>query len=201
MSQSQPGPPQAVDPTIKIYSIGNFNTIAAGYTDISDLGTWTVSSYKFGFGAECLRDNDGGTFWHSDGPQPHFITVHFSRRMPVQKIALYLAFMSDDSYTPQSLQIRAGTGMNDLQDVRTVVLEKPTGWVLFDLSLEPDEEGEGYRPLYAYVVQVVVIENHMKGKDTHVRGMRVFGPPEHQKSEDDPFPFTTLKFKMYEGIR
>jgi len=23
----------------------------------------------------------------------------------------------------------------------------------------------------------------------------------HQKSEDDPFPFTTLKFKMYEGIR
>lgn len=33
------------------------------YTDISERGKWSVSSYKFGFGSECLRDEDGETFW------------------------------------------------------------------------------------------------------------------------------------------
>lgn len=57
----------------------------------------------------------------------------------------------------------------------------------------------------------------MKGKDTHIRGMKLLGPVEcapprfcfqfvtrarrEFKSTDDPFPFTTLKFKMYEVIR
>lgn len=31
----------------------------------------------------------------------------------------------------------------------------------------------------AYVVQVIVIANHMNGKDTHVRGLRVLGPLEY----------------------
>ena len=31
--------------------------------DIGHLAKWSVSSYKFGFGAECLRDGDPDTFW------------------------------------------------------------------------------------------------------------------------------------------
>jgi len=163
-------------------AVPNFNTVSASYTDLSDHGTWTVSSYKFGFGTECLRDNDASTFWqcvaaiashghlaflsptvarmdlsltrlrftshagwrfrfgHTSVEKRLVLTMGF---VPLQKLALYLAFMSDDSYTPQSLQVRAGTGLNDLQDVRTVVLDKPTGWVVFDLSLETDDDGEG----------------------------------------------------------
>ena len=60
-----------------------------------------MSSYKFGFGADCLTDGDPETFWQyvplallhtfslcntrsSDGPQPHFVTIEFPRKMAVQ---------------------------------------------------------------------------------------------------------------------
>ena len=33
-------------------------------------------------------------------------------------------------------------------------------------------------PVYAYVLQIIVAANHMSGKDTHVRGLRVLGPLE-----------------------
>jgi len=161
-----------------------------------------VSSYKFGFGAECLRDGDPETFWHSDGPQPHFITIEFPRKVAIQKISVYLSFSLDDSYTPSTLAIRAGTGPSDLQDVRMATLDKPEGWITFDVSSEliGDEE-EGFKPVYAYILQIIVVANHMSGKDTHVRGLRVLGPVEDNSADGDPFPFITTKFKMYEGIR
>src|ERR1700677_2381959 len=33
------------------------------WPDIGHLAKWSVSSYKFGFGAECLQDDDPDTFW------------------------------------------------------------------------------------------------------------------------------------------
>jgi hypothetical protein len=30
-----------------------------------------------------------------------------------------------------------------------------------------------------YVIQVIIVTNHMNGKDTHVRGLRVLGPVEY----------------------
>jgi len=146
------------------------------WPDIGHLAKWSVSSYKFGFGAECLRDGDPDTFWQwawylfgvlgsteevlssSDGPQPHFITVEFPRKVAIQvqgqfrmccqrwlrstqKISIYLSWPQDDSYTPSTLAIRAGTGPSDLQDVRVATLEKPDGWITFDVSSEPDEDG------------------------------------------------------------
>lgn len=61
----------------------------------------------------------------------------------VQKICINLNYPLDDSYTPSALAIRAGTGLNDLQDVRMVTLDKPNGWITFDVSSEPNEEGDG----------------------------------------------------------
>jgi len=173
------------------------------WPDIGYMAKWSVSSYKFGFGPECLRDGDPDTFWHSDGPQPHFITIEFPRKVAIQKLSLYLSFPLDDSYTPATVAVRAGTGPSDLQDVRVVTLEKPDGWLTFDVSAEPNDDGEGYKPVHAYVLQVIVIANHMNGKDTHVRGLRVLGPIEEVPAagSDDPFPFISSKFKMYECIR
>lgn len=34
------------------------------------------------------------------------------------------------------------------------------------------------KPIHAYILQVVVLSNHMSGKDTHVRGMRILAPNE-----------------------
>ncbi|KAF8226422.1 anaphase-promoting complex, subunit 10 [Tricholoma matsutake] len=171
------------------------------WPDISARAKWSVSSYKFGFGAECLRDDDPETFWHSDGPQPHFITAEFPRKVAIQKISIHLSFQHDDSYTPSALSIRAGTGPSDLQDVRVVTLEKPEGWITFDVSSEPNEDGDGLAPVYAYVLQILIAANHMSGKDTHVRGLRILGPIEDNATNDDPFAFQTLPYKMYETIR
>ncbi|KAF9452325.1 galactose-binding like protein [Macrolepiota fuliginosa MF-IS2] len=171
------------------------------WPDISGRGKWSVSSYKFGFGAECLRDGDPDTFWHSDGPQPHFITVEFPRKVAVQKISIYLSYPQDDSYTPATLAVRAGTGLSDLQDVRVISLEKPDGWITFDVSAEPNEDNDGLNPVYAYVLQVIILANHMSGKDTHVRGLRILGPIEDQAYDDDPFAFDSSAYKLYETIR
>jgi|ERR1700676_4771467 anaphase-promoting complex subunit 10 len=118
----------------------------------------------------------------------------------VQKISVYLSFSLDDSYTPSTLAIRAGTGPSDLQDVRMATLDKPEGWITFDVSSEligDEEEGlcvtqvsfsvdqpalhavsSHSKPVYAYILQIIVVANHMSGKDTHVRGLRVLGPVE-----------------------
>ncbi|KAI0084102.1 anaphase-promoting complex, subunit 10-domain-containing protein [Irpex rosettiformis] len=171
------------------------------WPDIGHLAKWSVSSFKFGFGTECLRDGDPETFWHSDGPQPHFVTIEFPRKVAIQKLSIYLCFPLDDSYTPATIAVRAGTGATDLQDCRVLSLDKPDGWFTFDVSAEPNDEGDGAKPVYAYVIQVIIVANHLNGKDTHVRGMRVLGPLEEPTSELDPFPFTNPKFRMYECIR
>ncbi|KAG6832095.1 hypothetical protein H0H87_002923 [Tephrocybe sp. NHM501043] len=159
------------------------------WPDISSRAKWSVSSFKFGFGAECLRDDDPDTFWHSDGPQPHFITAEFPRKVAIQKISIHLSFPQDDSYTPSALAIRAGTGPSDLQDVRVVTLDKPEGWITFDVTSEPNEEGDGLAPVYAYVLQVIIAQNHMSGKDTHVRGLKILGPVEHVSFSASSEPF------------
>ncbi|THH09742.1 hypothetical protein EW146_g8599 [Bondarzewia mesenterica] len=179
--------------------------------DIGHLAKWSVSSFKFGFGPECLQDDDPDTFWQyvpvSDGPQPHFVTIEFPRKMAIQvklpllsnspctipssflsmypdigfmlqKISLFLSFPLDDSYTPAAISIRAGTGLGDLQEVRSITLEKPDGWITFDVSTEPGDDGDGFKPVHAYILQILILTNHMNGKDTHVRGMRILGPVE-----------------------
>ncbi|RPD54295.1 anaphase-promoting complex, subunit 10, partial [Lentinus tigrinus ALCF2SS1-6] len=172
------------------------------WPDIGHLAKWSVSSFKFGFGPECLTDEDPDTFWHSDGPQPHFITVEFPRKVSIQKISMYLSFPLDDSYTPTTIAIRAGTGSVDLQDIRILTIEKPDGWITFDVSMEPNEDGEGFKSVDAYMLQIIILANHMNGKDTHVRGLKVLGPAESKvKDHEEPFPFVAPQYRMYQQVR
>jgi len=39
--------------------------------------------------------------------------------------------------------VRAGTSPGDLQEVRAVTLDRPDGWITFDVSAEPGDDGEG----------------------------------------------------------
>ncbi|OSC98553.1 anaphase-promoting complex subunit 10 [Trametes coccinea BRFM310] len=172
------------------------------FPDIGGLAKWSVSSFKFGFGPECLTDDDPDTFWHSDGPQPHYVSIEFPRKVSVQKLSIYLSYPLDDSYTPANIAIRGGTGPVDIQELRYVSLEKPDGWVTFDVCMEPSEDGEGFKHVDLYVLQILIINNHMNGKDTHVRGVKVLGPLEPKlKEHEEPFPFVTPPFTMYECIR
>jgi len=138
----------------------------------------------------------------SDGPQPHAILVEFPRKVTIEKISICLNISLDESYTPSLLQIKAGTSISDLQEVRQVTLDKPDGWV--DINLyEPGQDEEAPVPLFAYVLQVVIIANHMAGKDTHVRGMRILGPQPIPVYADEhsPFPFVDNRFRLYQRIR
>jgi len=56
-------------------------------------------------------------------------------------------------------------------------------------------------PVFAYVLQIIVAANHMSGKDTHVRGLRILGPIEENTRDDDPFVFRTPTFRIYEQLR
>ncbi|WVF65565.1 hypothetical protein IAT40_000294 [Kwoniella sp. CBS 6097] len=160
--------------------------------ELSHLASWNVSSHKYGFGVDNLRDGNDSTFWQSEGPQPHLIDLSFPKRVHISAIALHMSHPRDDSYTPSKISIRAGTGVHDLQEVRFMEFNRPDGWI--PIVLRPmevsDAEVEG-PPIPCHHLRVLILANHLNGKDTHVRGLRVFGAPvEHQPS--DPTPISPI---------
>jgi anaphase-promoting complex subunit 10 len=59
------------------------------WPDIGHLAKWSVSSFKFGFGPECLQDQDSETFWQS--VPSHTTSVPFLR-LPFQSLLTHLFF-------------------------------------------------------------------------------------------------------------
>ncbi|EXB59100.1 hypothetical protein L484_014594 [Morus notabilis] len=95
---------------------------------------WSVSSCKPGNGVSSLRDDNLDSYWQSDGAQPHLVNVQFQKKVKLQLVVLYVDFKLDESYTPCKISIRAGDGFHNLKEIKTVELDKPTGWVYISLS-------------------------------------------------------------------
>lgn len=121
--------------------------------EISTLASWTVSSSKPGCSIPQLRHPSTSLFWQSDGPQPHYLNIHFFKLVRIVGLRLYLDFEQDESYTPTRIIFLAGSGMNDLQEWGEMKLESPRGWVWADFSGvgdpesdEEDEDGEEEAP-------------------------------------------------------
>lgn len=84
--------------------------------------------------------------------------------------------------------MRAGTHPYDLVEVRYREFVEPQGWYHFMLSgtsdMEPEEmqaarassASAPLRPIELFVLQVNILGNHLNGKDSHIRCMKVFGP-------------------------
>ena len=53
---------------------------------------------------------------------------------------------------------------------------QPKGWI--DVPLDNVGGGRDGKTLRAFLVQVKVIENHQNGKDTHVRGLKIYAQGE-----------------------
>lgn len=62
-----------------------------------------------------------------------------------------------------------------MQEIRTVDLEEPSGWIQIPLSPE-DTDTQSSSPIRAFMLQVAILSNHQNGRDTHVRAIKVFGP-------------------------
>ncbi|WVQ93230.1 hypothetical protein IAU59_000295 [Kwoniella sp. CBS 9459] len=155
--------------------------------ELSHLASWNVSSHKYGFGVDNLRDGNDSTFWQSEGPQPHLIDLSFPKRVHISAIALHMSHPRDDSYTPSKISVRAGTGVHDLQEVRFMEFNKPDGWIPIVLRpMEMSNEGAEVEgpPIPCHHLRVLILANHLNGKDTHVRGLRVYGAPVQNKLSD-----------------
>ncbi|KAF4341997.1 anaphase-promoting complex subunit 10 [Fusarium beomiforme] len=149
-----------------------FDPATAGLKEISNLARFTVSSHKPGNGVEELKSDDLKLFWQSDGPQPHKLTMYFTKRVGIRDIRFYVDYNEDESYTPTKVVFKAGISENNLIEFATMVLENPSGWQQVPIA------GAGGDPdgntLVAWVVQMQILENHQNGKDTHLRGIRIY---------------------------
>ncbi|GAA5902925.1 hypothetical protein JCM6882_009162 [Rhodosporidiobolus microsporus] len=177
---------------------------ASGLKDIGSLAAWSVSSSKPGYGVENLRDGTTATIWQSEGAQPHLISIHFNKKQSISQVWIYADIALDDSYTPHKVSIRAGTYHGDLHEVKWVEMAQPKGWQVLKLggSTKPTDPvgAEDEEPIRAHLLQIAIISNHMNGKDTHVRGIKVFSP-RPLDLEDDLLPFRSTVFKQHETIR
>ncbi|KAG5439539.1 hypothetical protein PCANB_002114 [Pneumocystis canis] len=160
--------------------------------EIGNLAIWTVSSSKPGFGVEQLRNDSVDTFWQSDGPQPHYINIHFIKKL----LSFYTQYRQDESYTPSKISVRAGTGFHDLQEVITLDLNEPSGWVHVTLG---DCGKDGL--LRTHLLQLCVQANHQNGKDTHIRLVKVFAPRIYATDETDILPYTSVAFTKHLKVR
>lgn len=142
-----------------------------GGRELGVLAVWSASSAKPGNGVCCARDGSTDTYWQSDGAQPHTVTAQFARRVAVQCVALHADFRRDESYTPLHVAVRAGNASWDLREVARVEMPEPQGWCTVPLSTD------AHACVRAFVVQVAVLANHQNGRDTHLRQVRVYGPP------------------------
>uniref|UniRef100_A0ACD5TD83 Uncharacterized protein n=1 Tax=Avena sativa TaxID=4498 RepID=A0ACD5TD83_AVESA len=197
--------------------------------EMAKTAAWSVSSCKPGNGVSSLRDNSLDTYWQSaplspplpprnfspfppdqrlsscwiwvflvrsDGAQPHLVNIQFQKKVQLQLVVLYVDFKLDESYTPSKISIRAGDGFHNLKEIKTVDLLKPVGWV--HVSLSGTDPRETF--IHTFMLQIAVLANHLNGRDTHVRQIKIYGPrPNHVPHQ--PFHFTSRECIMYSTVR
>jgi hypothetical protein len=122
------------EPVLAIPAVPNLDSLY-GLREIGrEALCWQLSSAKPGNGVEQIRDQSTDTYWQSDGvSQPHWIQVHFGRRVALSHVCIYLDYNLDESYTPKHLSIQVGMTTQDLTPaiypVNTLVeLNEPVGW-------------------------------------------------------------------------
>lgn len=94
----------------------------------------------------------------------------------IRAIRLYLDFEADESYTPTRIIMLGGTGYHDLIPFSTLTFQQPKGWI--NVDLKDVGGGPDRNTLRAFLIQVKIVENHQNGKDTHLRGLKIYAADE-----------------------
>lgn len=92
--------------------------------------------------------------------------------MKIRAIRMYLDFETDESYTPTRIQFVGGTGYHDLTQFANLAFQQPKGWI--DVDLKGVGGGPDGNTLRVFLIRVKILENHQNGKDTHIRGMKIY---------------------------
>ena len=94
------------------------------------------------------------------------------KRVGIRAIRFYVDYQEDESYTPTKIVFKSGTSENNLIEFATMNMASPYGWQEVPIS------GAGGEPaantLVSYVLQMQILENHQNGKDTHLRGIKIY---------------------------
>ncbi|KAI3626249.1 hypothetical protein CBS9595_001610 [Malassezia furfur] len=162
------------------------------HTSKTDVGsiegtTWALSSAKARHGVAQLMDDDLNTLWQSEGSQPHTVTIHFPKRTEVT-VRLFLSHSMSPFISTAAATTRIPPPKFLSRPARTLTTSssdfvEPQGWYHFVLDKPdpdvPEEQSVAFplEPIEVFVLQVCILSNHLNGKDTHIRGMKVFGPP------------------------
>lgn len=92
--------------------------------------------------------------------------------MGIRDLRFYVNYNEDESYTPTNIIFKSGTSENNLIEFAHLTLNSPVGWQQVPLA------GAGGGPdgntLVSYVLQMQILENHQNGKDTHLRGIKIY---------------------------
>lgn len=142
--------------------------------DIAPQSYFSASSQKPGLGPSNLIDGSPDTFWQTDGALPHILRVKFSKRVELCQISFFLAHPLDESFTPEEIVLYVGTGEHDLHGLAQFTFVEPFGWKSFDL--------EGFE---CFMIELRILSNHQSGKDTHIRGIKLFVKRRDRRSEQD----------------
>ena len=205
-------PPPPANPTATATTTAtNSNLVGAGNTHLTiravpeiklgpqyrEIGKealcWQLSSAKPGNGVEQIRDGSTDTYWQSDGlKQPHWIQVHFARRVAVSHVCLYLDYSLDESYTPKRVSVHHGMTSQDLQSAvypahTEIEFVEPNGWCIIPLNAPPDPldvyhenaataAAQQSHCVRAHLLRISILAMHQNGRDTHIRQVELYGP-------------------------
>lgn len=186
--------------------------------EIGKNAVWSLSSAKKGCGVLQIRDNNLKTFWQSDGCLPHLCSIQFPKIVKVREIWIFLDYQNDESYTPQQISIRTGTGFHDLEEIKLIDENEPNGWLKisfteeyqdFDFVVYDNKKGEKKKKkvfikkqrkgdILTNFLQIAILDNHQQGKDTHIRQIKIFGPPSNSLNDTI---FNDLNFSIFSVLR
>ena len=130
--------------------------IGSEIREIGQQAIWSLSSCKPGFGIEQLRDNNFDTYWQSDGPQPHLISIQFRKKTLVRFVSVFTDYKADESYTPNKISVRVGNDFHDLRQVDLIELDEPSGWINIELK-------HNKQCMKTFMIQLAVLGNHQNG--------------------------------------
>ncbi|KRX26329.1 Anaphase-promoting complex subunit 10, partial [Trichinella nelsoni] len=147
------------------------------YFDISDEAAWVVSSYKRGHSVPALRDPSLQTYWQTNGPLPHLLTLYFNRLTFISHLCIYVDTDVDGSYTPKTLSIRRGTQLCDMVENVVAHLVNYKGWAVIPLC------ARGRNFVSGFILQIAILANNLNGRDSCIRQVKIFGPKFEWKSE------------------
>lgn len=175
-----------------LFKLGIQTIESHNISNVNNLAWWNASSSKQGNPVENVLNDDPNSFWQSDGAQPHLIDVYFSRMMSIALIALYFSISSDESYTPKVFKLYVGTSPSDAVFYKSYHIDHLDGWV--GLTFSDNREDALMKCQF---IRFVFPINHENGKDTHLRGVRLYSPASNNagKQTTAPMPVTRNIFQ------